>query len=150
LHPLRKQRLYIVLSILFGTVVAAFLVFKGLSENINLFYSPSDLKKEKISVDNHIRVGGMVKKDSINKENNSLKISFVITDFEEDLLITYEGILPDLFSEEAGIVAKGKINEEGKFIANEVLAKHDENYMPPEVAEALKKSGKWREEEKFK
>ena len=138
MHPLRKQRLYVVLSILFGTAMAAFLVFKGLSENINLFYSPSDLKKEKISVDNQIRVGGMVKKDSINKESNSLRISFVITDFEEDLLITYEGILPDLFSEEAGIVAKGKINEEGIFIANEVLAKHDENYMPPEVAKTLK------------
>lgn len=138
MHPLRKQRLYVVLSILFGTAMAAFLVFKGLSENINLFYSPSDLKKEKISVDNQIRVGGMVKKDSINKENNSLRTSFVITDFEEDLLITYEGILPDLFSEEAGIVAKGKINEEGTFIANEVLAKHDENYMPPEVAKTLK------------
>ena len=138
MHPIRKQRLYVVLSILFGTAMAAFLVFKGLSENINLFYSPSDLKKEKISVDNQIRVGGMVKKDSISKESNSLRISFVITDFEEDLLITYEGILPDLFSEEAGIVAKGKINEQGIFIANEVLAKHDENYMPPEVAKTLK------------
>jgi cytochrome c-type biogenesis protein CcmE len=138
LHPLRKQRLYVVLSILLGTAVATFLVFKGLSENINLFYSPSDLKKEKIGVVNQIRVGGMVKKDSIKKENNSLRISFVITDFEEDLLITYEGILPDLFSEEAGIVANGKINDEGIFIANEVLAKHDENYMPPEVAKTLK------------
>ncbi len=138
MHPLRKQRLYVVLSILLGTAVATFLVFKGLSENINLFYSPSDLKKEKIGVVNQIRVGGMVKKDSINKENNSLRISFVITDFEEDLLITYEGILPDLFSEEAGIVANGKINDEGIFIANEVLAKHDENYMPPEVAKTLK------------
>ena len=138
MHPLRKQRLYVVLSILFGTAMAAFLVFKGLSENINLFYSPTDLKKENIRVDNQIRVGGMVKKDSINKESNSLRISFVITDFEEDLLITYEGILPDLFSEEAGIVAKGKINESGIFIANEILAKHDENYMPPEVAKTLK------------
>ena len=142
MHPIRKQRLYVVLSILFGTAMAAFLVFKGLSENINLFYSPSDLKKEKISVDNQIRVGGMVKKDSITKESNSLRISFVITDFEEDLLITYEGILPDLFSEEAGIVAKGKMNEQGIFIANEVLAKHDENYMPPEVAKTLKDK-KW-------
>ena len=142
MHPLRKQRLYVVLSILFGTAMAAFLVFKGLSENINLFYSPSDLKKEKISVDNQIRVGGMVKKDSITKESNSLWITFVITDFEEDLLITYEGILPDLFSEEAGIVAKGKMNEQGIFIAKEVLAKHDENYMPPEVAKTLKDK-KW-------
>ena len=138
MHPIRKQRLYVVLSILFGTAMAAFLVFKGLSENINLFYSPSDLKEKNISVDDLIRVGGMVKKDSINKESNSLRITFVVTDFEEDLLITYEGILPDLFSEEAGIVAKGKLNNEGIFIASEVLAKHDENYMPPEVAKALK------------
>ncbi len=138
MHPIRKQRLYVVLSILLGTALAAFLVFKGLSENINLFYSPSDLKEKNISVDDLIRVGGMVKKDSINKENNSLRVSFVVTDFEEDLVITYQGILPDLFSEEAGIVAKGKLNNEGIFIASEVLAKHDENYMPPEVAKALK------------
>tara|TARA_B100000029_G_scaffold425196_1_gene433437 strand:- start:412 stop:837 length:426 start_codon:yes stop_codon:yes gene_type:complete len=138
LHPIRKQRLYVVLSILLGTALASFLVFKGLSENINLFYSPSDLKEKNISVDDLIRVGGMVKKDSINKENNSLRVSFVVTDFEEDLVITYQGILPDLFSEEAGIVAKGKLNNEGIFIASEVLAKHDENYMPPEVAKALK------------
>jgi len=138
LHPIRKQRLYVVLSILLGTALASFLVFKGLSENINLFYSPSDLKEKNISVDDLIRVGGMVKKDSINKENNSLRVSFVVTDFEEDLVITYQGILPDLFSEEAGIVAKGKLNNEGIFIANEVLAKHDENYMPPEVAKTLK------------
>ncbi len=138
MHPIRKQRLYVVLSILLGTALAAFLVFKGLSENINLFYSPSDLKEKNISVDDLIRVGGMVKKDSINKENDSLRVSFVVTDFEEDLVITYQGILPDLFSEEAGIVAKGKLNNEGIFIASEVLAKHDENYMPPEVAKALK------------
>ncbi|MDP6916390.1 MAG: cytochrome c maturation protein CcmE [SAR86 cluster bacterium] len=138
MHPIRKQRLYVVLSILLGTALASFLVFKGLSENINLFYSPSDLKEKNISVDDLIRVGGMVKKDSINKENNSLRVSFVVTDFEEDLVITYQGILPDLFSEEAGIVAKGKLNNEGIFIASEVLAKHDENYMPPEVAKALK------------
>ena len=80
----------------------------------------------------------MVRKDSIIRVENSLRVSFVITDFEKDLVINYDGILPDLFSEEAGIVAKGKINEEGIFVANEVLAKHDENYMPPEVAKALK------------
>ena len=138
MHPLRKQRLYVVLSILLGTVIAALLVFKGLSENINLFYSPSELQKAQINEGTQIRVGGMVRKDSIIRVENSLRVSFVITDFEEDLVINYDGILPDLFSEEAGIVAKGKINEEGIFVANEVLAKHDENYMPPEVAKALK------------
>ncbi len=138
MHPIRRQRLYVVMSILLGTAMASFLVFKGLSENINLFYSPSDLKNKNLSVDKLIRVGGMVKKDSINKENYSLKVSFVVTDFEEDLVITYQGILPDLFSEEAGIVAKGKLNDKGIFVATEVLAKHDENYMPPEVAKTLK------------
>ena len=117
-------------------MIAALLVFKGLSENINFFYSPSDLQKAQINA--QIRVGGMVRKDSIIRVENSLRVSFVITDFEKDLVINYDGILPDLFSEEAGIVAKGKINEEGIFVANEVLAKHDENYMPPEVAKALK------------
>ena len=121
-------------------MIAALLVFKGLSENINLFYSPSDLHKAQINaqINAQIRVGGMVRKGSIIRVENSLRVSFVITDFEEDLVINYDGILPDLFSEEAGIVAKGKINEEGIFVANEVLAKHDENYMPPEVAKALK------------
>jgi cytochrome c-type biogenesis protein CcmE len=138
LHPLRKQRLYVVLSILLGTVIAALLVFKGLSENINLFYSPSELQKAQINEGTQIRVGGMVRKDSIIRLESSLRVSFVITDFKEDLVVYYDGILPDLFSEEAGIVAKGKINEEGIFVANEVLAKHDENYMPPEVAKALK------------
>ena len=138
MHPLRKQRLYVVLSIVLGTAIAALLVFKGLSDNINinLFYSPSDLQKAQINT--QIRVGGMVRKDSIIRVENSLRVSFVITDFEEDLVVNYDGILPDLFSEEAGIVAKGKINEEGIFVANEVLAKHDENYMPPEVAKTLK------------
>ena len=138
MHPLRKQRLYVVLSILLGTLIAALLVFKGLSESINLFYSPSDLRKAQIDEGAQIRVGGMVRKDSIIRVENSLTVSFVITDFEEDLVIIYDGMLPDLFSEEAGIVAKGKINEEGIFVANEVLAKHDENYMPPEVAKSLK------------
>ena len=136
MHPLRKQRLYVVLSIVLGTAIAALLVFKGLPENINLFYSPSDLQKAQINT--QIRVGGMVRKDSIIRVENSLRVSFVITDFEKDLVVNYDGILPDLFSEEAGIVAKGKINEEGIFVANEVLAKHDENYMPPEVAKTLK------------
>ncbi len=138
MHPLRKQRLYVVLSIVIGTAIAALLVFKGLSENINLFYSPSEFKKAQINQGTQIRVGGMVKKDSIKKFKNSLQVSFIITDFQDELEIKYKGILPDLFSEEAGIVAKGKVNQQGVFIATEVLAKHDENYMPPEVAKILK------------
>ena len=138
MHPLRKQRLYIILSIVFGTSLAVYLVVKGLSESVDLFYSPSQLQNEEIAINQKVRVGGMVKSGSINKDKNTLKISFVITDFEKDLLIEYRGILPDLFSEDAGVVLKGSLNEKGVFVANEVLAKHDENYMPPEVAKTLK------------
>jgi len=138
LQPLRKQRLYAILSILLGTLIATFLVVKGLSTSINLFYSPSEILKEEISVGEEIRAGGMVTKGSLRREENSLKVSFEITDFEENITVIYEGILPDLFSEQSGVVVKGALNEEGIFLAYEVLAKHDENYMPPEVAKTLK------------
>tara|TARA_Y100001949_G_C15781310_1_gene240779 strand:+ start:191 stop:613 length:423 start_codon:yes stop_codon:yes gene_type:complete len=139
LHPLRKQRFYAVLSILVGTAVAALLIFQGLSQNLNLFYSPSEITKENIEVGREIRAGGMVKKGSVFKQEDSLQVTFEITDFEENLTVLYKGILPDLFSEDAGVVVKGSLNEEGVFIAYEVLAKHDENYMPPEVAKTLKR-----------
>ncbi len=138
MQPLRKQRLYAILSILLGTLIATFLVVKGLSTSINLFYSPSEILKEEISVGEEIRAGGMVTKGSLRREENSLKVSFEITDFEENITVIYEGILPDLFSEQSGVVVKGALNEEGIFLAYEVLAKHDENYMPPEVAKTLK------------
>ncbi len=138
MKPLRKQRLYAILSILLGTLIATFLVVKGLSTSINLFYSPSEILKEEISVGEEIRAGGMVTKGSLRREENSLKVSFEITDFEENITVIYEGILPDLFSEQSGVVVKGALNEEGIFLAYEVLAKHDENYMPPEVAKTLK------------
>ena len=138
MKPLRKQRLYAILSILLGTLIATFLVVKGLSTSINIFYSPSEILKEEISVGEEIRAGGMVTKGSLRREENSLKVSFEITDFEENITVIYEGILPDLFSEQSGVVVKGALNEEGIFLAYEVLAKHDENYMPPEVAKTLK------------
>ena len=138
MHPLRKQRLYVVLSLFLGTSLAVLLVFQGLSKNINLFYSPSEILEEQVQTGTEIRVGGMVKMGSVYRETNSLKVSFEITDYQEDLVIEYEGMLPDLFSEEAGVVLRGKINNEGVFVAYEVLAKHDENYMPPEVIKTLK------------
>lgn len=138
MHPLRKQRLYVVLSLFLGTSLAVLLVFQGLSKNINLFYSPSEILEEQVQTGTEIRVGGMVKMGSVYRETNSLKVSFEITDYQEDLVIEYEGMLPDLFSEEAGVVLRGTINNEGVFVAYEVLAKHDENYMPPEVLKTLK------------
>ena len=109
MHPLRKQRLYVVLSLFLGTSLAVLLVFQGLSKNINLFYSPSEILEEQVQTGTEIRVGGMVKMGSVYRETNSLKVSFEITDYQEDLVIEYEGMLPDLFSEEAGVVLRGKI-----------------------------------------
>ena len=139
MHPLRKQRFYAVLSILVGTAIAALLIFQGLSQSLNLFYSPSEITKENIKAGREIRAGGMVKKGSVFKQEDSLQVTFEITDFEENLTVLYKGILPDLFSEDAGVVVKGSLNAEGVFLAYEVLAKHDENYMPPEVAKTLKR-----------
>ena len=139
MHPLRKQRLYVVLSILLGTAIAVLLVFQGLSKSINLFFSPSEILKEQIEAGTEIRVGGMVKKGSVYRETNSIKVSFEITDFQEDLTIEYEGILPDLFREGQGIVTQGKLDSTGRFVAQQVLAKHNETYMPPEVNDALRK-----------
>lgn len=141
MHPLRKQRLIIVSIIVIGASLAATLVFYALGENMNLFFSPSEIHQGKAPVERKIRAGGMVKDGSVVRDPNSLKVEFVVTDFTAEVPVTYEGILPDMFSEGEGVVATGLLNENGVFVANEVLAKHDEKYMPPEVSEALEKSG---------
>ncbi|WP_123710657.1 cytochrome c maturation protein CcmE [Sinobacterium caligoides] len=141
MHPLRKQRLIIVMIIVLGASLAAGLVFYALGENMNLFFSPTQIAEGKAPVDRKIRAGGMVKKGSVKRDPNSLRIEFVVTDFAAEVPVVYEGILPDMFSEGEGVVCHGTLNDEGVFVAIEVLAKHDENYMPPEVSEALDKSG---------
>jgi len=113
-------------------------VLKGLSTNINLFYTPTQINENLVEKGVVFRAGGMVKAGSIKRHQDSLLISFKVTDFKETLVVFYEGILPDLFSENAGVVVQGKLNDKGIFFAEEVLAKHDENYMPPEVAKMLK------------
>jgi len=137
LHPLRKQRVYVIVTVFLGMVIAITLVISALSKNLNLFYSPSELLEGNITPGNIIRAGGMVTSGSIKKSTDSLEVVFSITDFKNSILVTYEGILPDLFSENAGVVVKGFLREDGSFLAQEVLAKHDENYMPPEVAKIL-------------
>jgi len=117
------------------------LVLYALSSNINLFFSPTDIADGKAPQEQRIRAGGMVLDGSVKRDSESLKVEFVLTDYAHNVTVNYEGILPDLFREGQGIVATGKLNESNVFIASEVLAKHDENYMPPEVAEALEKSG---------
>tara|TARA_B100001079_G_C16274449_1_gene453673 strand:- start:452 stop:877 length:426 start_codon:yes stop_codon:yes gene_type:complete len=137
MNPLRKQRLYALVTVLIGSLLATWLVISALSENMNLFYSPTEIKKVDINENMLIRAGGMVKKGSIIKSNNSLEVLFTVTDYQNELVISYEGILPDLFAEDAGVVVRGSLVEDGSFRAIEVLAKHDENYMPPEVANLI-------------
>ena len=140
MNPIRKQRIYALIAIIVGSILAVYLVVSALSKNLNLFYSPTDLLNNDLSPDTLIRAGGMVREGSIKRSDTSLSIEFVVTDFKNDLKIKYSGILPDLFSEEAGVVVQGYLEKEGTFRAVEVLAKHDENYMPPEVAKLMEQT----------
>ena len=137
MNPLRKQRLYALIAVLIGSLLATWLVVSALSENMNLFYSPSEILEVDIDENVLIRAGGMVKQGSIEKSKDSLNVRFTVTDYQNELIINYEGILPDLFDENAGVVVRGNLKSDGTFKAIEVLAKHDENYMPPEVAKLI-------------
>ena len=137
MNPLRKQRLYALIAVLIGSLLATWLVVSALSENMNLFYSPSEILEVDIDENVLIRAGGMVKQGSIEKSKDSLNVRFTVTDYQNELIINYEGILPDLFDENAGVVVRGNLKTDGTFKAIEVLAKHDENYMPPEVAKLI-------------
>ncbi|MFS2161602.1 cytochrome c maturation protein CcmE [Pseudomonas sp. Pseusp122] len=141
MNPLRKKRLLIIVAILAGVGIAATLALSALKENINLFYTPTQIASGEAPHDTRIRAGGMVEKGSLQRSADSLDVKFVVTDFNKSVTITYRGILPDLFREGQGIVALGKLNSDGVVVADEVLAKHDEKYMPPEVTKALKESG---------
>ncbi len=141
----KSQRLIILFFFLTLLGLSTFLVLKSLEDNIVYFYSPTDINEKILSnefdLSKRIRIGGLVKENSILKEGK--KISFKIHDGIDEILVIYNGILPDLFREEQGIVALGKI-ENKNFSAIEILAKHDENYMPKEVSDMLKKNGKWK------
>jgi cytochrome c-type biogenesis protein CcmE len=141
MHPVRRQRLLIVLFVVFFSSVAVGLVAYALRGNINLFFPPADVVAGKAPVGQPVRIGGMVVEGSVQRSDDSLAVRFELTDYAASVPVVYEGILPDLFDEGQGAVASGKLNAEGLLEATEVLAKHDENYMPPEVAEALEKSG---------
>ncbi len=134
-----KKRAIFLALILLLSVVTIFLIFKSLEENIVYFFTPSEIyNKQNISFNKTIRVGGLVKMDSIIKEQNSVK--FIITDFKKEIIVSYSGLIPNLFSEGKGVIAEGELKDKKYFIAEKILAKHDENYMPPEVTKALEKS----------
>ena len=139
----KKVKLRIAVLVLFLIVAAVLVVFvlRSLEENVVYFFSPTEVNdKENISFNKTIRIGGLVKKNSINKKKNS--INFVITDLNNEIVVSYSGSVPNLFSEEKGVVAEGKLKDKKYFIAEKILAKHDENYMPPEVSKALEKTKK--------
>lgn len=138
MHPARKQRLLVVIIIVVGASVATALIANALKQNLNLFYEPTRIVNGEAPIGRKIRVGGMVKEGSLIRLPDSLTVRFVVTDYAADVTIEYTGILPDMFTEQAGTVATGVVNSDGLFIAEQVLAKHDETYMPPEVAAALK------------
>ena len=143
----KRRRLYILLGGMAALAIAAALVLSAFRENLVFFYSPSELLAKHVAPDRRVRVGGLVEKGSVVKQPDGLAVTFRITDLETEVPVTFSGTLPDLFREGQGVVAEGMFRTDGTFAATEVLAKHDEKYMPPEVVEALKKSGRWQENE---
>ena len=140
MHPLRRQRLWVVLSIVLFSSAAVGLALYALRGNIDLFYPPAAVAAGAAPLDTSIRVGGMVVDGSVRRAADSLQVRFVVTDYQASVEVIYEGILPDLFAEGEGVVASGRLGADGVLRAHQVLAKHDEDYMPPEVAEALERS----------
>lgn len=140
MNPKRKQRLFIITGLVSGLGVVVGLVMYALSQNINLFFTPTQLAAGQAPEAQLIRIGGMVAEGTVDRDPQSLKVAFDVTDFENQVRVSYTGILPDLFREGQGVVVQGRVTD-GQFVASEVLAKHDENYMPPEVTEALRQSG---------
>jgi len=139
--PTRKRRLIAALLILAGVGVASTIAFYSLQENLLYFQSPSEIAEQAMPVGRQFRLGGLVETGSVERAEDGLAVQFTVTDGAEEMRVRYVGILPDLFSEGKGVIARGALDDSGLFQANEVLAKHDENYMPPEVADALEKTG---------
>ena len=134
-----KSRIFFLFLSVISTALIIFAILRSLEENIVYFLSPTEIyNKTNISLNEKVRVGGLVKMNSISK--NETSINFIITDFKKEIIVTYKGLVPNLFSEGKGVVAEGKLKDKKYFIADKILAKHDENYMPPEVNKALEKS----------
>ena len=134
-----KSRIFFLFFLLILATTVIFFTFKSLEENVVYFFSPTEIyNKTDISFEKKFRVGGLVKMNSVIKNGNS--VNFIITDLNKEIIVTYTGLVPNLFSEGKGVVAEGKLKDKKYFIADKILAKHDENYMPPEVKKALEKS----------
>jgi cytochrome c-type biogenesis protein CcmE len=138
----KRRRLWLLLGSLSALGVAATLVLTALNDNLVFFYSPTQVAEKSLGPDRRFRLGGLVEQGSVQKDGQTVR--FTVTDTNKTVKVVYRGILPDLFREGQGVVAQGTLGPDGVFVAREVLAKHDEQYMPPEVAEAIKKSGQWK------
>jgi len=139
----KRRRLYIVVAGMVTLGVAAALVLSAISDSLVFFYSPTDIAEKKPPEGTRLRVGGIVQQDSVVREGDGT-VRFRVTDLSNTVQVAYKGILPDLFREGQGVIAEGRLIAGGTFRAEEILAKHDETYMPKEVADALKKSGQWK------
>ena len=136
----RRRRLYWVLGILAGVGIAGALALRAFEQNVMFYFDPSKIAAGEVRTGQRFRLGGMVEKGSVVRTPGSLEVRFVVTDFRHSVPVHYDKVLPDLFREGAGVVAHGRLDERGNFIADEVLAKHDEKYMPPEVARSLQQA----------
>ena len=141
MRPVRKKRLQLVVLLIFGAAVVIGLVLFALRQNINLFFTPSQIARGEAPVGQQIRAGGLVVEGSVERASDSLYVEFVITDTAEQVTVAFDGILPDLFREGQGIIAIGRMDESGLVQASEVLAKHDETYMSPEIQKAIEDAG---------
>jgi cytochrome c-type biogenesis protein CcmE len=135
----RQRRMTLVLGIVAGVAIAGALALSAFRQNVMFFFDPSQVAAGKVPAGERFRLGGMVTQGSLHRAPGSLEVHFVVTDFSHDVPVSYTGVLPDLFREGAGVVAHGRMRADGTFVADEVLAKHDEKYMPPEVARSLKR-----------
>ncbi|HEX5319181.1 MAG TPA: cytochrome c maturation protein CcmE [Stellaceae bacterium] len=142
----KRRRLLIVVCGMAALAAAVAMVLSAFNDNLVFFYGPTELAAKKIAPGRLVRIGGLVEANSVVHEGHTVR--FKVTDNKTDLGVTYDGILPDLFREGQGVVAEGRLDGKGGFVATNVLAKHDEKYMPPEVADALKKAGRWQEGER--
>ena len=143
----KRRRLWLLVGSLSVLGVAAALVLTALDDSLVFFYSPTQVAEKKPGPERRFRLGGLVETGSVKRSADSQEVYFRITDLKGTIDVTYRGLLPDLFREGQGVIAEGSLTSAGLFIAREVLAKHDENYMPPEVAKALKDAGRWKEGE---
>jgi cytochrome c-type biogenesis protein CcmE len=144
MSPRKRRRLLFAVAMVLAGAGGAFLVLKALKDNVLYFYSPSDLATKHVPTGVDFRIGGLVQKGSVKRGPGAM-VHFLVTDGRAAVAVAYDGVLPDLFREGQGVVASGSLDASGLFMASEVLAKHDERYMPPEVVDALKRAGRWKE-----